>query len=232
MSGCDDNRLLLGSYALGGLEADEAAAVERHLETCPQCRQVHEQLAPLPGLLDLVEPGRETSDVPSAPLERAVLASYRVEPKPSRGRARWRPRLLVALPSALAGAALAIAVLAITTDPADPGPSTNRVELEPSTGEGGRAIAELVPTSTGTRVELDARLPSLRGGEVYELWFVRPHGRTSAGTFTVDRDGRAELELTTAAGGGRYRSLGITREPDALDPARNGPSVAAGLLEG
>lgn len=54
----------------------------------------------------------------------------------------------------------------------------------------------------------------------------------SAGTFTVDRDGRAELRLATAARSGEYERIGITREPDGLDPARNGPSVVAGALTG
>ena len=58
----------------------------------------------------------------------------------------------------------------------------------------------------------------------------RRPGRVSAGTFTVYQDGRAELELATAVRTDRDERLGITREPDALDPARNGPSVAVGTL--
>jgi hypothetical protein len=52
----------------------------------------------------------------------------------------------------------------------------------------------------------------------------------SAGTFTVDDDGRANLRLTSAARAGRYERLWITREPDGTDPARNGPSVVVGAL--
>jgi hypothetical protein len=85
-------------------------------------------------------------------------------------------------------------------------------------------------SETGTEVELDARLAPLRAAELYELWFVRGGGRVSAGTFTVDRDGRAKLRLATAARSGEYRRIGITREPDGLDAARNGPSVVVGSL--
>jgi hypothetical protein len=88
----------------------------------------------------------------------------------------------------------------------------------------------LVSTDAGTEVELDARLPRLKAGEVYELWFGGDDGIASAGTFAVDGGGRAEVRLTTAARPGRYKRLGITREPDGFDPARNGPSVVAGSL--
>lgn len=226
MTGCDDMRMLLGSHALGGLEPDEAAMVRRHLADCAECRLVHERFGGLSQLLDLVEPGRSSDHRPSAPLESSVLAGFRARPQPAR---RRRPRLLVALPSALAGAALAVGILIVTGSVGGPGEQTRRVVLASPTGAA-QATARLAGTPTGTRVELDARLPPLRGDEIYELWFVRADGRVSAGTFMVDGDGRAKLALTTAARGERYERLGITREPDALDPARNGPSVAAGAL--
>lgn len=236
MTGCHDTRLLLGSYALGGLEADENAVVERHLETCAECRLVHERFGSLSGMLDLVQPGPASHHQPSAPLEGSVLADYRAHPRPARRRPgrRWlrRPPLSIAVPSALAGAALAIAALTVSGGLVGGAPQTSRIELTSPTGDGGRATAQLAPTPTGTRVELDARLPALRGGEIYELWFVRPGGRVSAGTFTVDGEGKAKLRLTTAARGEGYQRVGITREPDARDPARNGPSVAIGLLRG
>lgn len=140
--------------------------------------------------------------------------------------------LRIAIPSALAGAALAAAALAATGILGGTDGQRREVTLAsaPSTDGGATATARLASTTTGTRVELDARLPPLRGGEVYELWFVRPDGRVSAGTFTVDADGRADLELATAATVERYQRLGITREPDALDPARNGPTVVTAPL--
>lgn len=226
MSGCDDMRVLLGSYALGGLEPDETALVQGHLAVCEECRLVHERFGRLSELLDLVEPGHSSDHQPSAPLESSVLADYRALPRPSR---RRRPRLRVAIPSALAGAALAVGVLAATGIVGAPADQTRRIVLVSPSGAG-QATARLASTPTGTRVELDARLPPLRGDEIYELWFVRDDGRVSAGTFMVDRDGRARLALTTAARSERYQRLGITREPDALDPARNGPSIVVGAL--
>lgn len=228
MTGCDDLRILLGSYALGGLEPAETAMVRRHLAECAECRSVHESFGRLAPLLDLVEPVRSLEHQPPALLESAVLAGYRARPRPARRRRQW-PRLRVAVPSALAGAALAAGLLTATGGPGGPGDRASRIVLASPTGAG-QATARLADTATGTRVELDARLPPLRDDEIYELWFVRADGRVSAGTFVVDDEGRAELALTTAARAGSYQRLGITREPDALDPARNGPSVATGRL--
>ena len=50
---CEHLRSAVGAYALGALDPDEAAAVRRHLETCPECAAEHDALAPLPGLLSL-----------------------------------------------------------------------------------------------------------------------------------------------------------------------------------
>lgn len=239
MTRCDDTCQLLGSYALGGLEAGETREVERHLETCADCRLAYAQLAPLPALLDLVSPSTPAHATPSPRLEGSVLAGFAAQrnletnraPRrrrwpSSRGRGWW-----IALPSGLAGATACMAVLAVTGDLPSPTAGDSRVALASATGVGDAfGTATLAATDAGTEVELKAKLPSLRPGEVYELWFVRGEGRVSAGTFTVDTDGRADLRLATAARAESYDRLGITREPDGLDPARNGPSVVVGPL--
>ena len=239
MTRCDDTGLLLGSYVLGGLEDDETVRVERHLHSCESCRREHAQLASLPRLLDLVDPETAAGAAPSPRLEDSVLAGFaaqraegssredRPRPHPARRVLRWR----VALPSGLAGAAAAVGVLAVTGTLSPPADGGRAVTLRSPSGiDDARAEATLTTTSAGTEVELEAQLPPLERGEVYELWFVRGQGRVSAGTFTVDADGRADLRLVAAARGRGYDRLGITREPDALDPSRNGPSVAVGAL--
>lgn len=87
MTRCDDVRLSLGAYAIGGLDQDETAEVERHLRTCSACRTVHAELAPLPALLDLVDPGASTAAAPSARLEGSVLAGFAAQrPEPPAAR--------------------------------------------------------------------------------------------------------------------------------------------------
>jgi anti-sigma factor RsiW len=237
---CDDAALLLGSYVLGGLDASETAQVEEHLATCDGCRQEHARIAALPGLLELLEPGEPTGEAPPARLEGAVLAGFAAErrgdaamprriPRRGAGRLRWP----VASAAALAGAVATLLVLALA-GAFSSGPAETRVTLRAQAGApaGATATAWLAPTAEGMAVELVADLPKLQRGEIYELWFGRKDGATSAGTFTVDGEGRAEVRLTSAARPGAYERMGITREPDGIDPARNGPVVVAGLLPG
>jgi anti-sigma factor RsiW len=238
---CDDARPLLGSHVLGGLDANEAAIAERHLRTCAECRQIHARLATLPPLLDMAEPDLSIDTAPSPLLESSVLAGFAARERDGasgsrRGRRRIaRPaRWQVAIASALAGGAAAIGVLALAGAFSSSGDATETgITLRPPTGSGAAsAHARLVSTSAGTDVALEADLPRLRGAQLYELWFARGDGAVSAGTFTVDAHGRAHLRMTSAARARDYDRIGITREPDGADPARNGPSVVVGALRG
>ena len=213
---------MLGFYALGGLDADEEARIARHLRVCVECRAQYERIAALPALLDLAEPTARTetraADVPAqppAPPRRRVLVSASMR------------RYVVASAGAFVAAltALAAAVILSTGEQ-----ESIQVRLSPPAGGKGTATARLTERDTGTNVELDARLPPLRDGELYELWFARGDARVSGGTFTVDDRGRAQLSLTTAARTDGYDRIGITREPDGVDPARNGPNVMSGML--
>lgn len=47
-------RMLLGVYLMGGLPEDAAAAVRAHLEECATCKAEHDELAPVPGWLNLL----------------------------------------------------------------------------------------------------------------------------------------------------------------------------------
>lgn len=56
-------RFLLGAYVLGGLSEREQAAIEAHVTYCAGCRAECDDLAFVPGLLDLL---------PSAEIRREV----------------------------------------------------------------------------------------------------------------------------------------------------------------
>ena len=225
---CDDAKLLLGSYALGGLEPEEATEVERHLAGCERCRLALDRIAGIPKLLDTLEfePSHAT---PPPELERGVLATFAAQqPRRTRG-SRWS----LAGAAALAGAVATVAVLALTGAFSSNRPDETLVTLVSPTGDRhATAHAHLTRTPAGTEVKLDATLPRLHANEIYELWFGGAHGVVSAGTFTVDNHGWAEVRLTTGVRPGSYTRMGITREPDALDPARNGPAVVTGPLPG
>jgi anti-sigma-K factor RskA len=234
---CDEATLLLGSYVLGGLDPAEAADMDRHLATCAGCRRALARLQGLPDLLETMGPEEALEPGPPPDLERAVLAGFAARspagpPAPDRARDRRR-RWPLAAAGALAGAAATVAVLALAGAFSTPQPDATRLTLVSASGAP-RASAQvrLVATSAGTEIDLDADLPRLRAGEVYELWFAGDDGIVSAGTFTVDSHGWAEVQMTTAARAGPYARLGITREPDGHDPARNGEMVVSAPLQG
>jgi hypothetical protein len=225
----------LGAYALGALDEYDAARVRAHLEGCEACRSTHEALVGVPALLELVEPHPPQRVSPPGPdIEAGVLADFaRVRAGGGGSVRRWSRRVGLARPlpaamvGALGGAAVTLAALVLAGAFRED-PLTQAVTLT-SRDTTATARATLGSAGTGTRVDLRVRgLPPTRGGEVYEVWFVRRDGRVSAGTFTVPRRGEVRVQLASAARVGEYRRLGVSREPDGLDPARNGPNVLAG----
>lgn len=245
MSTHDDLRIGLGSYALGNLDPAEHETIRVHLETCAECRAELALLQPLPDLLTLTRGAAADPVEASSLLEQRVLEDRRQTATthgrvaPSTGRRQrlpWarRPRLAVASVGALAGVVATLGVLATTGsiggDGAGGATTVALRSASPATTDA--ATARIVATATGSRVRLDASLPPTRGSEVYELWFVNPRGRVSAGTFRVGPDGRARTDLGVAAGTQGFGRIGITREPDADDPARNGTTVLSGALAG
>ncbi|WP_327043559.1 zf-HC2 domain-containing protein [Microbispora sp. NBC_01189] len=96
---CEEVRISLGVHVLGALDAEEAAEVEAHLETCAECRAELAALSGLPPLLALVsaEDVERAAAPPRAVLDRLVVASAR------RGR---RSRALLALAASVVVAAV------------------------------------------------------------------------------------------------------------------------------
>ena len=53
---CQRVGILLGVFVLGGLRGHEEFLVRTHLAGCRQCQAEYEELAEVPGLLDLLTP--------------------------------------------------------------------------------------------------------------------------------------------------------------------------------
>lgn len=64
---CQEARIALGVYVLGAIDPDERAAVDEHLDACPQCRAELAEFMELPGLLALV-PSEEAIALADGPL--------------------------------------------------------------------------------------------------------------------------------------------------------------------
>jgi hypothetical protein len=131
-------------------------------------------------------------------------------------RRRRVPRLAwLAPPVAVAAAA----VFALSL-----GPVPQR--LRSTAGESVDVTATVRVTPVGREVELHIeRLRDPRPDGLYELWFVGPRGRVSAGTFHPDEHGRGTVRLLAAADPKQYPRLSVTREPNDGDPRRTGPEV-------
>jgi hypothetical protein len=246
---CNDVRSLLGGYVLQALEPDESEAVRVHLAGCAACAREWKQIEPLPGLLDHSPDPEASQAEPPASLEEAVLDRFARERPPLRASGRDRrgdgerrgrgrgARMLrrlgrpvpAAAAAALAGAALALAVSSALDGSDEPQVKVYGAHLhgDPATPGGPEpyAYARLSSFDAGTRVDLEVSGVRPRPDVIYELWCIREDGtKVSAGTFRVDRAGRAAVRLTTAARLGDYHRLSVEQRA----PGSRGHAVMAG----
>jgi anti-sigma factor RsiW len=236
---CAECRELLGGYVLDALEPDETELVRAHVAGCRDCAREHAELAAIPPLLAVAGSADTPTAKPPAALEDAVLDRFaRERPRPEpEGRRRRRPLarhwLTRPLPVAAAAATVAVlATLAFSARLSDSGSSSAHAYSASLRGlalaPDARAYARLSTQSAGTRVELHVRGMSPAPGAVYELWCVGRDGtRVSAGTFRVDRAGRASVRLTTGARLGEYDRLSVER----IAQGGRGAPVMAGAIE-
>jgi len=121
MTQCEGLRHSLGAYVLGALDVDEAAAVRRHLQECPECAEERDALVPLPGLLSLAGGADAAVNEPLSPaFEERLLEAYARDhadrPKRRIGslRLRRRPRwIAIGATTAVAAVAAALAIFVL-----------------------------------------------------------------------------------------------------------------------
>jgi anti-sigma factor RsiW len=208
----------LGAYVLGGLDDDETARVRAHLAECERCAAEHATLAGLPELLDLAVVAGAPEDDPLPPaIEERLLDRFARERPPDQSRRRWRPRIVLGAGSALAGAAVAAAVLlfGLGFETAKTPPAGQyRLALAPlgAAPAGATARAALQTVGSGTVLRLWVSHMSGKPGDVYEVLCESKDWSASAGTFRVDADGDAYVILTTAAKRGEYDTIRIVRK--------------------
>jgi anti-sigma-K factor RskA len=221
MSSCEHLRTAVGAYALGALDPDEAAEVRRHLETCPDCAAVLDELAPLPGLLSLAGGAEQAVETPlSSAFEERLLDAYaRDHASSPRRRLKWRlprRRWLAAGAVGVAAVAAAFVGLQITGDE------------QPSTGygvtfrnvaapEGTVAKAAVESTDEGTRVKLSIRGLPPDEDAVYEVLCDAERWTATAGTFRTDAQGHAYVIVTTAMRRDEYDQIRIVRRVHGAD---------------
>ncbi len=213
----------IGAYVLGGLDADTARRVEEHLAFCEECATAHAELAELPALLDLAVVTGATDDEPLPPaIEERVLDRFAREYSVRPARRSWRPRIALGFAGALAGAAVAAAVLIFALNfEHNAGRPASQYELAferiGTAPENASARAGLRTSRSGTVVRLWVyNLPG-EPGDVYEVFCDAPDWSASAGTFRVDNMGNAYVVLTTAVKRGQYDKIRVVRREHSRD---------------
>ena len=198
---------LLGSYVMGTLGPEEERGVEEHLEGCAQCREelrdlrlAHERLVDLAG----------TTEPPPPELKDRVMAGM---PR------RETRRVPLVAAAAVLGALALLGVLLYASGLLGPSEVASAT-LEP-TNLAPRAGGELQvrEDDPNARAELEVwGLPRPEKDEYYELWFGKEGGRMSAGTFTVDDQGREKLYMSVPEDASGYEQVGITLEKFPEEP--------------
>jgi anti-sigma-K factor RskA len=220
MSEHPEMRDLLGPYVMGALGPEEEREVEEHLEGCARCREeardlrlVHERLVDL----------ANATQTPPPELKNRVLTGM--------PRRETRRVPLVAVAAVL----LVLAVLGVLYssgffEPDEVASATlESTDLAPRAG-GELQVREDDPNA---RVELEVwGLPRSGKDEYYELWFGEEDGRMSAGTFTVDEQGRETLYMSVPREASDYEQVGITLEKFPREPRMSAAKpVLRGKLE-
>jgi hypothetical protein len=247
-------RDLLGAFALGAVDAEEAATVRAHLATCAECQAEMAELwlavDSLPGMIEPMEPppalrdriaaaiaAEVASPAPAPPTLSAAPAPEPVpivapappvlEPvrKPASFWSRATPWAAAAAILLLLSAGLLVWNLRLREQIAI-APVTETIALAP-TDAAPEARGEVTYLPQDDLFILDVRdLPPLEPDQVYEVWLIGANGPEPAGVFDQPTDQHAIV-----ADRDRYDTLAITAEPGPLGTeAPTGEIVATASL--
>jgi hypothetical protein len=181
----------IAAYLLGSLEDNEAAELERHLETCEACRTELGWLRPAIEVLSDSAPRLQ----PPPELRRRLLAEVRAEagedPERSRPPFSERMRSLVLRPAtALAASAVVAAGVAGYVVAGDDGGGETTVFME----QQGAVSARLSEGGDSGRLLLSGvKRPA--GRQVYQAWIQRGTTVSASSQLRMGPDGRASARI-------------------------------------
>ena len=233
-------RDLLGAFALGAIDAEEAALVRSHLATCTEChaemvslwamvdglRDTIEPLDPPPALRDRIAAAvmAEAASSPLAPAARERLSELIRKPASFWSRATpWAAAAAILL---LLSTGLLVWNLQLREQVVD-APVSETIALAPTDAAPG-ASGEVTYIADDDLFLVDVRdLPPLHPDQVYEVWLIGEDGVPApAGAFDQPTDQHAIV-----ADRAQYDTLAITAEPGPLGTeAPTGEIVATASL--
>ena len=244
-------RDLLGAFALGAVDAEEAALVRSHLATCAECRaeiaglwamvdglrETVEPLDPPPALRDRIAAAVIAEPASSSPASAAPVALGSIPAidrvkrapgpirKPASFWSRATPWAAAAAILLLLSAGLLVWNLRLREQIAT-APVAETIALAP-TDVAPDARGEVTYLPQDDLFILDVRdLPPLEANQVYEVWLIGADGPEPAGVFDQPTDQHAIV-----ADRDRYETLAITAEPGPLGTeAPTGEIVATASL--
>ncbi len=231
---------LIDAYALGALEPDEVAHVERHLETCDACRALLDavravtsdlllavpQVAPPPALRGrILSRIRDEAQPASQPTEHAPA------PPPETTRPGRMGRLLRSLfggeTPEIADSDADTLLRDLLLDP--------EVTIRPIAGaeHASQASARFVGAPARHEgIVLAQGLRPLDAQHAYQVWLLRDGQPQPNNVFTVDHAGRGIGIVRASEAPLDFDVLAITPEPAGGSPEPTGDIVLAGALRG
>lgn len=202
---CREWRHSLGAYALGHLSSDERAALEAHLEGCPQCRAEAESLKGVVTLLPRADPERfGPAPQPPKALGERILATVGSERRVKQRRRRLR----FGFGFAGGAAAVAAVVLALVILP---GGGENQPQQRvhfTSLPQGIEIGAMLEPHAFGTEIHM--YVSGVRSGTLCRVFLRGEDGtRYPAGSFRYRWGDDSNAVLSSALDLSRTAAIGV-----------------------
>jgi Putative zinc-finger len=204
---CREWRESLGAHALGQLPANERAALEAHLEGCPDCRAELESLVGVASLMPLADPERfDTAPAPPPLLGERIAATIAAERRASQRR-RWRFGFAWSGAAAAMATAAVLAIFVLGDSGGSSGSPERQIAFR-SLPAGMRIDATLAPRSYGT--EIQVYVSGVRSGTLCRVFLRDPHGtRLPAGSFRYRWDEDAHAVLSSALDLSSTKAIGI-----------------------
>jgi anti-sigma-K factor RskA len=238
---------LIDAYALGALEPDEVALVERHLPTCDACRALLEQARAVSDGLLLAVPtaappaslrariltriheeaiGQRATTQQSAAQQTPALPSTTPPDGARQGRmGRLLRSLLGSEAPAIQDSAADTLLRELLLDPAV------TIRPIPATEATSHAAARFIGTPARHEgIVLAQGLRPLDAAHAYQVWLLRGGQPQPNSLFTVDRAGQGISIVRAGEVVLDFDALAITPEPAGGSPSPTGAIVLAGAL--
>jgi anti-sigma factor RsiW len=244
----------VGAYVLDALPADEVAAFEAHLASCPACRaevaELREVVGVLPLALTPVEPPASLRDRISRALEEDVAQRPALTALPGGAPKRsQRTRFpvvegLLALAAVAVIAALGLWNLHLQNRIDQQQAAVDLQQLVSSALNHRDAVYPVTPTTSAARATaymvqppgkqsaylIVKDLPNPPARKVYQLWLLRAGVPTSAGTFTYSGNNPKVVPVPMPATGFTLTAVTVENAPHGSDHGPTGAKVLGGPL--